>query len=52
MLNVEVTNYTAVNKGYDGVFGYYVDYIKEMVLDALNQFIPIATSRNPNGGDG
>ncbi|KFY09864.1 hypothetical protein V492_05320 [Pseudogymnoascus sp. VKM F-4246] len=51
MLNVEVTNYTAVNEGYDGVFGYYVDYIKEMVLDALNQFMAIATLKNPNGGD-
>lgn len=52
MLNVEVTNYTAVNEGYDGVFGYYVDYIKEMVPDALNQFMAIATLKNPNGGDG
>lgn len=36
MLNVEVTNYTIVNKGYDGVFSYYINYIKEIVLDALN----------------
>jgi hypothetical protein len=35
-----------------GVFGYHIEYIKETVPDALCQFMAIATSKNPNGGDG
>lgn len=52
MLNTEVTNYTAVNKGYDGVFGDYVSYIKEMVPDALNEFMAQPTVSKPAGGPG
>lgn len=52
MLSVEVTNYTAVNKGYDGVFGDYVDYVKSMVPDALSQFMANPTPSSPTGGDG
>ena len=52
MLDVEVTNYTAVNKGYDSVFKYYVEYVKQMVSDALTQFMAHATSDLPSGGPG
>ena len=52
MLDTEVTNYTAVNSGYDGVFSDYVDYVKEMVPDAINQFMAQATAANPGGGAG
>jgi glucan 1,3-beta-glucosidase len=52
MLNTEVANYTIVNEGYDGVFGDYVDYIKEMVPDALTQFMAPPTASNPAGGAG
>lgn len=40
MLDTEVANYTLVNDGYDGVFSDYVDCIKELVSDALTQFMP------------
>ncbi|RFU28181.1 hypothetical protein B7463_g8175, partial [Scytalidium lignicola] len=49
MLDTEVTNYTKVNSGYDGVFG---DYVKEMVPDALHQFMAESTPSNPAGGAG
>lgn len=52
MLDTEVANYTLVNDGYDGVFGDYVDYIKELVPDALMQFMAPPTPSNPAGGAG
>ena len=51
-LSIEVTNYTKVNEGYDGVFGDYVDYVKRMVSDALNKFMAVATGTTPGGGPG
>ncbi|KAH8662506.1 hypothetical protein BX600DRAFT_499009 [Xylariales sp. PMI_506] len=52
MLDTEVTNYTNVNSGYDGVFSDYVDYVREMVPDALTLFMATATASAPNGGLG
>lgn len=46
MLDTEVTNYTMVNSGYDGVFDDY------LVPDALSQFMAEATAANPAGGAG
>lgn len=52
MLDVEVANYTTVNKGYDDVFKYYVEYLRQMVPDALTEFMAHATDKLPNGGPG
>lgn len=52
MLTAEVANYTTVNKGYDGVFDDYVDYVKEMVPDALGSFMATSTATSPAGGAG
>jgi len=52
MIDGSITNYTAVDKGYDQVFKYYVEYVKNMVPDALGKFMAIATPTSPNGGAG
>ncbi|KAI2999287.1 unnamed protein product [Aspergillus niger] len=38
-LAVAQVNYTTVDTDYDDYFGYYVDYIKEMVPSVLNSFM-------------
>jgi hypothetical protein len=52
MINEEMSNYTSVNSGYDGLFKYYTEYVKNMVPDALSSFMAIATLHSPNGGAG
>jgi chitinase len=34
-----LANYTDVNNGYDTLFGYYVDYVQDMIPEALNTFM-------------
>lgn len=38
-LATAMANYSAVNKGYDDLFGYYVDYVKDMIPGALMSFM-------------
>lgn len=52
MLSSALTNYSAVNSGYDAVFGDYVTYTKEMVPVALSQFIAPSSKSEPEGGAG
>lgn len=52
MINEEISNYTSVNSGYDGLFKYYIEYLTNMVPDALSSFMAIATATSPKGGAG
>jgi glucan 1,3-beta-glucosidase len=47
-----ITNYTTVNTGYDQVFKYYVEYVKNMVPYGLGAFMADASPSSPNGGAG
>ncbi|KKA17641.1 hypothetical protein T310_8420, partial [Rasamsonia emersonii CBS 393.64] len=38
-LSTAMANYSAVNNGYDDLFGYYVDYVKSMIPGALDSFM-------------
>lgn len=51
-LDESITNYTAVDKGYDSLFKYYVEYVKNMVPYAITKFMANASPKYPNGGDG
>ncbi|OBT71633.1 hypothetical protein VF21_09708 [Pseudogymnoascus sp. 05NY08] len=52
MLDATVANYTTVDDGYDTVFGYYEEYVKEMIPEALQAFMADPTPNNPSGGPG
>lgn len=47
-----ITNYTAVDTGYDSLFKYYVEYVKNMVPDAISAFMATASPSSPAGGAG
>jgi glucan 1,3-beta-glucosidase len=47
-----ITNYITVNTGYDQVFKYYVEYVKNMVPYGLGAFMADASPSSPNGGAG
>jgi hypothetical protein len=51
-IDSSITNYTAVDTGYDNLFKYYVEYVKNMVPDALGKFMANASPSSPNGGAG
>lgn len=51
-LQTAVTNYSAVNKGYDAVFDDYASYVKDMVGPALQKFMADPTVTNQTGGAG
>jgi glucan 1,3-beta-glucosidase len=51
-LDGSMTNYTAVDKGYDQLFKYYVEYVKNMVPDAISKFMAGSSPNSPNGGAG
>jgi len=52
MIDTELTDYDNVNSGYDDLFGYYVEYVKGMIPDAIDRFMAVATRSSPKGGDG
>jgi glucan 1,3-beta-glucosidase len=52
ILEGSLANYTAVNSGYDDVFGDYVSYTKEMVPDVLQSFMADSSPNSPHGGLG
>jgi glucan 1,3-beta-glucosidase len=52
ILNDSMTSYTDANKDYDKYFGYYQEYIKEMVPEAINAFMADSTPSQPQGGPG
>ncbi|KAE9377716.1 glycoside hydrolase family 55 protein [Stipitochalara longipes BDJ] len=49
MLDAAMANYTDANDGYDGVFGDYVKFTKNMIPTALTGFMGVGTD---NPGDG
>lgn len=51
-LDGAISKYTSVDQGYDNLFKYYVEYVKNMVPDALSQFMALSTPRSPIGGAG
>ena len=51
-LSESLANYTNVDNGYDAVFGYYVEYVKDIIPDALNEFMDSGDYKNPSGGPG
>ncbi|PYH85075.1 exo-1,3-beta-D-glucanase [Aspergillus uvarum CBS 121591] len=51
-LNASLANYTAANKDYDKYFGYYQQYVRDMVPDALKAFMAGSTPSQPQGGPG
>ncbi|OBT89627.1 hypothetical protein VE02_01780 [Pseudogymnoascus sp. 03VT05] len=52
MLDATIANYTTVDSGYNAVFGYYTEYVKEMIPQALQLFMADPTPNNPSGGPG
>lgn len=52
MLNTTMANFTLVNDGYDQVFGEYVTYVKEMIPEAIYEFMIDPTDNSPAGGPG
>lgn len=51
-LNADLANYTAVDDGYDAVFGDYVTYTKELIPALLGTFMGPSTPSDLDGGDG
>ncbi|PYI01146.1 exo-1,3-beta-D-glucanase [Aspergillus sclerotiicarbonarius CBS 121057] len=51
-LNASLANYTQTNKDYDKYFGYYQQYIREMVPSAIKTFMADSTASQPEGGPG
>ncbi|GLA11528.1 hypothetical protein AnigIFM62618_005494 [Aspergillus niger] len=51
-LNASLANYTETNENYDKYFGYYKQYVREMVPDAINAFMAASTPSQPDGGAG
>ncbi|KAJ5211430.1 exo-1-3-beta-D-glucanase [Penicillium cinerascens] len=51
-LNNTMANYTSTNVDYDKYFGYYQEYVRDMVPDALNEFMAASTPSQPEGGAG
>lgn len=53
-LDIALANYTDTNNGYDESFGYYVEYMREMVPSAINKVISdhgkyVQCSQSKNG---
>ncbi|KAF2153724.1 glycoside hydrolase family 55 protein [Myriangium duriaei CBS 260.36] len=42
MLLASINNYTSVADGYDDVFGYYTEYVKDLVEPAMQQFLNVS----------
>ncbi|GIJ86242.1 hypothetical protein Asppvi_005128 [Aspergillus pseudoviridinutans] len=51
-LNASLANYTETNKDYDEYFGYYQEYVRDMVPDAISAFMAGSTPSQPEGGPG
>lgn len=51
-LDSNLAAYNDVNNGYDGVFGDYADYVKDMVGSVVQEFMADSTSQNETGGRG
>lgn len=52
MLEAALANFTAVNDGYDDVWGDYVTYVKEIIPQSLVDYMIGPTANNPSGGPG
>lgn len=52
MIDTQIADYNDVNTGYDGLFKYYIEYIKNFVPYALTQFMAIPTDTTDAGGEG
>ncbi|KUJ15980.1 pectin lyase-like protein [Mollisia scopiformis] len=52
LLDAAIDNYTAADDGYDGVFGDYVTFTKQMIPTALQTFMGPPNSSSPAGGPG
>ncbi len=52
ILNDSMTNYTAANEDYDEYFGYYQQYVQQMVPDAINAFMAGSSPSQVQGGPG
>lgn len=50
-LNASLTKYATVNNGYDAVYSYYIEYVKDFVPGALSKFME-GNSYNSPGGEG
>lgn len=51
-LNQGLANYSSVNSGYDSLFDDYVQYTKEMIPQALQDFMAYPSLTRPDGGPG
>ena len=47
-----MVNYTITNQDYDEYFGYYREYVRDMVPDAINAFMADSSSGQVEGGPG
>ncbi len=52
ILNDSMTNYTVANQDYDQYFGYYQEYIRDMVPEAINAFMAGSSANHLQGGPG
>lgn len=51
-LDQAMNNYTSVDSGYDQVFGYYQEYVKDIIPDALSEFMYAGDFQNTPAGPG
>ncbi|KAK6075617.1 LysM domain-containing protein [Seiridium cupressi] len=52
LLSHALDDYTSADDGYDSVWNYYVESVKDMVPSALSDFIAASSSDEPDGGPG
>ncbi len=52
VLNESMVNYTIANQDYDEYFGYYREYVRDMVPDAINAFMASSSPSQVEGGPG
>lgn len=52
ILTASMDNYTVANEDYDKYFGYYQEYVRDMVPDAINAFMASSSPSQVEGGAG
>lgn len=51
VLDGVMAEYDSANDGYDAVFGYYQEYMKDFIPSAIDLYMSSSSAINPGGGD-